>query len=229
MENQDPQRGVVDFFNGEGDVQVVSVSTRDETPLYPGVRIFRTLALIRGCLLGVDRVVGAEPHVYDWVTYLRRPDATTASFTDLSKPWGDAHGYEHITDARVAAVDGPWSLTWRLGRRDAALARLTHLPVSPAHALVGTKEKPRGKTILLLRASGRAADWVTFVEVYREASGPRLTSLTRRPATIAGRPTDQAVGLEFELDGRRHTVVVNYGVDEVRCGALRTRERWCMR
>jgi len=228
MQDQDPQRGVVDYLDPEGEVQVVSVSTKGDAPLYPGVKIYRTVALIRGCLLSVDRAVSEKPHTYDWVQYLGGRQEMSLEFQECKKAWGKGHGYEKIVDAREAELTEPWSVAWGLDRKGEKAARVTHLPVGKTQALLGTKQ-PRGKNIFLLRAEGTSADWITFVEIYSKQTGPRLTSVKRLPVEIGGKETQEAVGMSLALDGKDHTILVNYTGQPATCAGLKSKERWTFR
>jgi hypothetical protein len=228
MQDQDPQRGVVDYLDAEGDVQVVSASTRDDAPLYPGVTLTRTLALIRGCLLSVDRAVSDTQHTYDEVQYVGTAASPSLEFQELREPWGKEHGYEKINEARDADAAKPWTVEWALDPRGERVVRITHVPVGPMRALLGSKA-PRGKKILLLRTRGKTADWITFTEVFEKKGGPRLSAIERAPVRIDRRDTDQAVGLKLVLDGTEHTAVINYSSKEATCGGVTAAERWGMK
>jgi hypothetical protein len=216
-QNQDPRRGQVDYLDREGEVQVISASTKEDAPLYPGVKIYRTVALLNGCMLSVDATRSESDHAYDRVTYIGEPVEISAELVDGVGTLG-APGYGGLREPRTGRIEGAWHVTWEAGREH--LARLTVLPAGPTKVLVGKKGRHKGP-ILLLRGRGKTMDWVTFMEVYPRDGQPRLSSI-RRLSVEGG----DGIALEMVLDSEKRRVLVNYSGGELSAAGITARERW---
>jgi len=169
----------------------------------PGVGHTRTLALRDGLVIVMDRIDSAEDHTYDFVYHNFGTLSPGPGWvgSPVETPLGTTANYENLIDPVRLSGQGPVRLTWNLtgqvkppvgapdSNKAGAVSDPVHLALwhlaSPGAefftATTGmnnpnTSEVPGPAPSLISRFRGKAAEYVTVLEPYRDK--PTVTGLT---------------------------------------------------
>jgi len=103
-------RSLIDFFKCNG---LLKATAAHNDAVYDGVRLRRTVALVRDVLFDFFEVEGREEHQYDYALHI---DGTlsqcAADLAPQDGPLGDKAGYQHITEVARAPLRGPTDMLW---------------------------------------------------------------------------------------------------------------------
>jgi hypothetical protein len=160
-------------------------------PVYPGVEIERTLVHTGEYTLDIAeaRSVDGTAHLFDWTYH----NFGSLDFTLPLKPYlgmPQANGYQHLTEARAAAIDDEWTVTFAQEKSKLRL-RVMGAPGTTVAAGKGLGPDLRAQVpFVMARRTAPAARFVALYEPYREA--PVVRSVAEQSpgifvVTMAGR------------------------------------------
>lgn len=195
-----PSVGKLIFFH-PGEALKAARATCDNA--YEGVILDRTVALIGPLLVDIYRVRSAEEHQYDWAFHVDG-ELISSSLKLESVPGvlSSSRGYSHITDVRRGRMgDRSCQLSFSVSEED--VMRMTIFPVPGGLLILGSGLKTREERmpVVIVRAKGRDADFVTAVWIGSRSARPF------RVERVEGMP-EGTIGLMIEgPDGERYYFV----------------------
>ncbi len=156
--------------------------------VYPGIQLDRTLAVTPDYLVDIYRVLGSEPHQYDWAVHchgdFQRPaEAEPASL-------GDKRGYRYLTDAWADPVRRGWAeVPFQVGQiaarcrirmpegQDARLV-LARDPLPDKRTPIGDSLPPLPRTTIMVRTRAAQALFLSVWNFDGRQLAPELESGT---------------------------------------------------
>jgi len=148
------------YYNDQEDVPATVVYN---DRIYPGVKIWRALAVIDGAFILMDRLESDKPHTYDWFFYgvPDRSDGLAGIHLNMEKrdmPLGDADGYEIPASLSEAKISGEIKTDWTYNPKDTektfnlSLTMLNNEPASAIHGFtLAAPYRTKEKEFLLVR------------------------------------------------------------------------------
>lgn len=222
--------GTLLYYHGAtGGYQAVAASTDNA---YLGVTLERSIVVLSGVVVMVDRCLSSMPHTYDWTHHsfgvLTAPTGLTAR-----AQLGAASPYSLPESVRMGAPAEPAEFTWQ---RASASLRLTVLPEAGTTSEYATatgwanqayRLARQDAPFVLVRRQGAQQRFVTVMEPFKGAQ-PSVTAIARVPVTAAGQavPDADAVGLRIDRAASAPLYfLVSFAPGQKQCGPIDSAER----
>jgi len=187
-------------------------------PIYPGVRLSRTVAVVRDLFVIVDQLTSDEPHRYSFIFY---PGADEAQIDPArrSQPYpafkDEGPDYWWIDSPTLTKMEGAFALTYQAARH----GRKTGIPARARFLLDARSEIVRGRAwmtwapflspVFFVRQHGPSAAFVVILE----AGKKKLPLETSEILTVHvnGKPAarHQALALRLKTGGADFLAVVS--------------------
>ena len=213
------------LFFEDGKDAAVTVAYNDR--IYPGVKIWRVVAVLDGAALVIDCLRSDSPHTYDrWFHGVPDKsnglDGFSLDLKPRSEPLGDHDGYDMVSGLSTAETDRDFGSDWIVpagrGNKQFTLSMrtLNDKPVEVVHGFEWSRQfsTPEKEFMLLRRDRARNADFIVLFEPHRGRS--KLGTFERFEVkdedgnTVAG-----AVGINVSIGGKALELIFNPDVEMV--------------
>ena len=193
--------------------------------IYPGVRIWRGLAVIDSAFVVMDRIESDTPHTYDWFFYgvPDKSDGLAGIHLDMrerSAPLGETDGYSIPENLSESIATGDVRADWTYNPGDNVKSFTLSLTVpntEPVRVVHGFTLAPQYRSkekefIVLRRESARNTGYIAVLEPHRGASGIR--SIVRVPVEEQAPDgswlkSDRASAIAVTTDTAVYEIVLN--------------------
>ncbi len=226
------------FSDQDGRPATVAYNDR----IYPGVKIWRGLAVIDGAFVMMDRLESETPHTYDW-WFHGVPDKSDGlsgirlAMAKRTAPLGETDGYEIPGDLSEGKTSGEFRADWTYFPGDAAKTFGLSLtvpntePVTAFHGFAYSAQY-RGKEkefLMLRRENARNTGYIAVFEPHRGGAKVRniRTVPVEEPASGGSwRKSERASAVSLEIGGKAYELVLNPTGGAVRTANQTVWEAW---
>jgi hypothetical protein len=169
------------FSTGDSMFQVMSAM---ENNAYPGVKMLRTVALVRDprigkpVILDLFRIVSDEQHTYDLpFCYLGHFLATNANYTPFTKqrvPLGSANGYQFLWKEAEGRASGSVRFEWMTGERYYTLISACDTTTEIIWTRLGANDPNfnlRNEPAVMLRQKAKSHLFASVIEAHGKWDG----------------------------------------------------------
>ncbi|MDA1139982.1 MAG: heparinase II/III family protein [Planctomycetota bacterium] len=216
------------YFHGEKEsYQAVAASTDN---VYRGVVLERSVVMLGGVVVMVDRCLSGEEHTYDWAHH---------SFGSLNGPaglkpretLGTKHPYNLPEDVLWGVSEGDSVFTWKREKASLSLRVLSESD-TPTESATATgwanrayKDARHEAPFALVRRKGKNVTFVTVFEPFKDK--PSVTNIQRLEVFSGEKKLDnaQALGIRLEKGGETITYLFSFVEGAIKCGNITTSER----
>jgi hypothetical protein len=210
--------------------------------IYPGVRIWRGLAVIDSAFVIMDRLESDTPHTYDWFFYgvPDKSDGLAGIHLDMKKrqsPLGETDGYSIPENLSETVTSSDVRTDWTYNPGDAAKSftlSLTAPNTEPMRIVHGFTLWPQYRAkekefIVLRRENARNTGYIAILEPHRGASGiRRITPVAVEEQAPDGswRKSGRASAVSIVTVGKTYELVLNPTGGIVRTANQTVWEAW---
>jgi hypothetical protein len=228
------------YYNDQGDVPATVVHN---DRIYPGVKIWRALAVIDGAFILMDRLESNKPHTYDWFFYgvPDKSDGLSGIHLDMLKreaPLGETDGYEIPSNLSEAKTSGVIKTDWTYNPKDKAktfglsLTMLNSEPVSAIHGftLAAPYRSKEKEFVLIRKENAQNTNYLAVFEAHKGQAKIKSilpVSLEEQGSDGSWKKSERSNALLITLsDGKSCEVVLNPTGSTVRTANQTVYEAW---
>ena len=206
----------VDFLDGE--FPAARYVAPRSAPIYPGVRLSRTVAIVGDLFVIVDQLSSDDPHRYSFIFYPGADEVQIDPARDF-QPYPafkeDGTDYWWIDSPTRAKMKGRFALTYQAARHK----QKAGLPTRAHFLMKGSSEIVRGKAwmtwapflspVYFVRQQGRSAIFVVILEAGQDKLPLERSELL--PVELDGRQAapHEALALRVTTQGADHLLLIS--------------------
>ena len=185
---------------------------------YEGVLLDRTIVLLGDAVVDFFRCRSEQPHTYDYALHLDG-ELATASLPIGPEAEGsvsDKLGYEHLKSPRHGQLNGEAeTLHYSTPAEPLQIDLLSSGPSELTAAIGHADLKGKTKEVLLLRKTGKNADFVDVLSFPTRAAGQQFRQLTDLPDAVLGVERVDADGTRWWVLSAEEPQTFAYGGQQV--------------